>query len=216
MVFWILIASTGTQAYLQETLDSVTNLPGLVEKKVVVSLSPVGDKKEFTGAEIILRDKALQQFDHYECLAKELPIQDDDRVLVLDDDDLLLPNTPLSDQGSYVGMQILVDDEVVTTTYDLLSRCPIIHQVIVEAKIRVVDDLSGTTTNGRSFKEYFTTKRPRIKIMEDTVYMNYIEKLETGKKYPTPFVIHRLKSSPSIWQKDLIKIFKGVITATDA
>ncbi len=199
-MLWILIASTGLQEYLEETLKNLSWLPQ--ESRLVISLHAFTGKTSFSRGEVIVRSEPLLQFDHYALLEKELTIADDDRIILLDDDDILLPGI-LKETGSFVGYQILADNENVGDFTEYLISHPTtdieIHQQ------RLVTDLSGTTTSGYHFKQYFT-QRPNLWIvqsLEDTSYMNYIESLPDCHKCQHPFVIHRLKDQPSLWLQHL-------------
>ena len=200
-MLWILIASTGSQEYLEETLRNLSWLPQ--ESRLVISLHSFTGQTSFSRGEVILRSKPLQQFDHYDLLAKELPISDQDRVILLDDDDILLPNI-LEETGSFVGKQILVDTGDVTGSCEYFNQNPDISKIGIHEQ-RLVEDFSGTTTSGLYFKQYFT-QRPDLwlgRSLEDTSYMNYIETLPDCKKCKIPFVIHRLKDKPSLWMQQL-------------
>jgi hypothetical protein len=197
MVSWILIASTGNQKYLQATLDSII----WPDVKVIVSLYNIDsvrkvfpEKPNFT---FIYRDKPLFQFDHYELLAQELPIADDDRVMLLDDDDLLLPNAWQDPGGSYIGKQVLVEspscaDVALVPPEEIERHCH--HH-------RIVTDLSGTTTSGKHYKRYFQQREALVKMLEDTTYMRYLEKQDDLLVRKDVFVVHRLKEEPSLWMK---------------
>lgn len=223
-MLWILIASTGSQEYLEETLKNLSWLPQ--ESRLVISLHAFTGKTSFSRGEVIVRSKPLLQFDHYALLEKELPIADNDRVILLDDDDILLPGI-LKETGSFVGYQILADNENVGDFTEYLISHPAtdieIHQQ------RLVTDLSGTTTSGYHFKQYFM-QRPNLWIrikdpvsaslmriaqtLEDTSYMNYIESLPDCHKCQHPFVIHRLKDQPSLWLQHL-GFFASSLTKQD-
>lgn len=211
-MLWILIASTGSQKYLEETVKNLSWLPQ--ETRLVISLHSFTGRTSFSRGEVIVRQHPLLQFDHYALLEKELPIADDDRVILLDDDDILLPNI-LEETGSFVGYQILVDNQDVTDTCKYFITHPkrdiSIHQQ------RLVTDLSGTATSGEHFKQYFKQRSNRqadknplvatlmqmVQTLEDTTYMEYIESLPDCHPCQHPFVIHRLKDEPSLWMQQL-------------
>ena len=200
-MLWILIASTGLQEYLEETLKNLAWLSQ--EARLVISLHSFTTKSSFSRGEVILRSKALQQFDHYNLLAKELPIADEDRVILLDDDDILFPNI-LDETGSFVGSQILADDKDVTRFSEYLMNKPDISKIQINPQ-RLVTDFSGTTTSGYHFKQYFVN-RPQLGLalsLEDTSYMEYIEGLPDYHPCQRPFVLHRLKNKPSLWLQQL-------------
>lgn len=127
-MLWVLIASTGSQGYLEETLKNLSWLPQ--ESRLVISLHSFTGRTSFSRGEVIVRSQPLLQFDHYALLAKELVIADDDRVILLDDDDILLPNI-LKEEGSFVGYQILVDDEDVTDSCKYLMSCPDTSNLVI-------------------------------------------------------------------------------------
>lgn len=205
-MLWILIASTGSQEYLEETLNNLNWIPP--KTRVIISLHSFSNNTSFSKGEIILRSKALQQFDHYDLLSKELSIDDEDRVILLDDDDILLSNI-LKEKGSFVGYQILMDNQDVTQLSEYFTRNPDIDKNRINPQ-RLVTDLSGTTTSGYYFKQYFN-HRPQLdyaRDLEDTSYMNYIESLPDCHPCSQPFVIHRLKENPSLWQQQLQHAFR--------
>ena len=200
-MWWILIASTGEQTYLTETLNHLNWRPK--NSRLVASVCHLGTGIEFPNEEIIWRKEKLSQFDHYEQLCKELPIHDDDRVTLLDDDDILISDI-MNEDGSFVGQQILVDSEHISGLTDYL-KLSAIKDIKIDSS-RLVDDLSGTTTSGLYFKAYFQ-QRPDlsdcIKMLEDTKYMNFVEKLHDFRVPKTPFVLHRLKPESSLWLTNL-------------
>lgn len=214
---WILIASTGDQRYLAETLDSINLVRGYYPNYnilTVISLHSTSDNLQqvyYNTQNVITyyQPQPLSQFQHYNFLVNQLSIADNDRVIVCDDDDLLLPNAldNIFTYSSWIGLHILAEDKL---TSDLLSVWKedrslfesIISNIYPE---RIAEDLTGTTSNGRDIKEYFNQRKGKfiIAMLEDTNYMTYIESLPHIIKLSTPIVIHRIKDNPSLWLQRL-------------
>lgn len=201
---WILIATTGDQKHLLETLASINCLQTKHAYKVVISIYCSAEVPKIEEWEVRRREQPLFQFDQYALLAQELPIAKEDKVVLLDDDDLLLP-WALEEEGSFVGLHVLAEDALTSDLLKIMQKdSTAIQEVVTKAiKQRIVDDFSGTTTSGDYFLSYFQQRKPRIKSLEDTDYMNYIETLPDLVGLKRPVVIHRLKDQPSLWMKRL-------------
>ena len=224
---WILIASIGDQRYLAETLDSInflrkSNNSNNYNITTVVSLHHINKSndvisnrgvKDTPNVIIYNQDLPLSQFQHYNFLADQLSIANDDIVVVCDDDDIFLPNAfdAIISRSSFVGLQILFNDRPTSELFSLLKEHPEVLEAFTQKlqADRIVDDLSGTTTSGRYFKEYFTIRKDDryiVAMLEDTNYMNYIESLPNIIKLQTPIIIHRLKSRTSLWLQRLADV----------
>lgn len=210
-IIWILIASTGDQLYLHQTLESVKRLTKTDNFRVAVSLYSTTSFNE-KGVVIYRRTEPLHQFDHYELLSKELPINDDDQVVLLDDDDIILPSAlSYVSEGSHVGLQILIETNLLDNISISLEKEPIIMETELLKNVhkdRIVDDLSGTVTNGKYFKDYFRQRKNlfnSVKYLEDTYYMKYVESLPNFTVMKRIIILHRVKDTPSLWMDKLVK-----------
>ena len=158
----------------------------------------------------------LSQFDNLAYLCENSKLSASDWVIFLDDDDILLNMGDKLDPNinGFVGYQYI------GVTRDN-QQIPENGQVNVEnvqnfistnsGNIMEADDFSGTSLRFEYVREYFKFHRcSRItRMLEDTTFMEFIEqKVPDIKDYrfETPFVFHRIKSGPSIWQEQLSRV----------
>ena len=207
---WILITNTGNHHYLTEAIRSAKSLFKNEAYKVVVSLdsSVPGD---YSDCIMYKRDAVLSQMDHYELLAKELPIQDEDRVMLLDGNDMLLPSALTSiNNGSYIGLQIILPDFIIKKVFSEEKNSHETEQTIIRFSPRasMAEDFSGTTTSGSYFKLYFLDHRPSrssaTRLLEDIHYMDFIEHTTDYSRLDNPTVIHRISAEKAPWQGALL------------
>lgn len=209
--------------YLFQALESISRLDKEFKlvlsifsesKGVIISADEVLNR---LGGKIVVRDKKLMQFEHYELLINEENLHPEDWIIFLDDDDLLLNNSlNFLDENSdgYVGLQyvgvdlnkdILPDEEKqsIDSVYKFISKN--------KNNITVADDFSGSAIRTKYLRKYFEMNVERLPYIEDTKLMNFIEILPKHKVLTEPIVYHRIKENPSTWVNGFLSYLKDLI-----
>lgn len=152
---------------------------------------------------LFLHFTQLLQFQHYEFLSDKLYIDDTDRILFIDDDDLLLTKPP--DYNIVPGMQYL--SNIIETDFTKFYMKHEIPELIKIHKFRIVNDFSGYICTYSIFKDFFKKytfnfdyksdllKKFQLNLI-DCTFMTYIDDLITIQNKIEPFIFHRIWSVP--------------------
>jgi hypothetical protein len=163
--------------YLQVAIYSVQ--PYVM--RIIVSCS-VGDgfnAPQVTNCDLRVRNNHMLQFEHICKVITEENLDPNERIIFLDDDDLIFSAPP---SYTTIGTQFLYQSH----------GC----ENFIDDK-KIVYDFSGTICRAKDIKKYL--KDREIKPIEDIDFMKFVKELPEYKEHTLPFVYHRLWDNPRTW-----------------
>lgn len=177
---------------LRKAIASVLSL-GVNRHLISISANAdivIGELSSDPRVEVTVAEKRLRQFEHLERLKDK--VHDEDKVIMLDDDDLLLavPAGRIVRGNQWMTKGMTSELAHIDHTFSRFSET-----------CETVADFSGYTMPGKIFKQYFET---RSKIsgydnLEDCRFTNFID-AQGAVKAPFPFVFRRLWANPRSWK----------------
>lgn len=139
---------------------------------------------------VTMHDQHKRQFDHFAYLRSKVKPSGSDRVMLMDDDDILvtIPDT----KGCFTGQQLIADEKA---QYEFGSD----PTAIASKCTRIETDLSGFTVTADVLDDYFTEHRSTIAScsVEDCYFMKFVELQQNTTKPIEPFVIHQSTAVPN-------------------
>jgi hypothetical protein len=118
-------------------------------------------------------------------------VSDTDKVIVLDDDDLLLaiPEGNLVQGNHWFPKRMSKELADIDHTF-----------VQFEETCDTINDFSGYTMPGKTFRKYFDTLPNLRNKFEDCRFTNFLDS-EGAVENPTPFVFRRIWANPRSWKR---------------
>ena len=193
-------------------------------------------KNKYTSSKIYLFWQNKQdwfQFDHLNYIYDNYMGKNTDRILFIDDDDLLLnlPKTTANIRGyQYLSDTYLTDDTYKMDYFELSSKINWFYKYFTKLSFKNINDFSGYICSYENLHEFFKlwkikkkdydnssqiTKnitRPII-MMTDIQFMDYLDLLDCSTP-STPFIFHRVwvatDRTNSTWRESLNILFKNL------
>lgn len=201
--------------YLVDAIDSCKKL-GL---EIGISLSheasiviPIG---RFSGSKIYFSPHKLSQFDHIKKLSEGYQGAKNDFIILLDADDMLLPNylKQLRDIDSYDGALVYhyigayENTEAIKGNEDIHYK-DVMNYVTNMGPTMIKDnDFSGTIIRYKLIRDLIPKMEEASSHLCDIEIMKYVEDIN-HICYLNPCVFHRVKSRPSLWKEDVLTMLQ--------
>lgn len=141
------------------------------------------------------------------------------KLMVIDDDDIMLEMPKyIFETRAFSGIHIVVED-LVDPDLHKYGRKELLEKLEKETEKKIYEDYSGYTMLLKDFLFYFSKNRKRMiigKSLEDTKFMDYVDKIENFKRYlDKGFIFHRLSNEVSLWKNDLLLDIKSLKELVD-
>lgn len=160
------------------------------------------EKKYYNKIGFFIHYKKLFQFQHILFLSQNINLKSKDRILFIDDDDLLLSIPPEYD--IVPGIQYL--SNITETDFTNFYIQHEIISLLKTTKLQIVNDFSGYICTVDILKQFFKinnfnfnfenkTQKFLLNLI-DCKFMNYIDSINTSLIKPSPFIFHRIWSVP--------------------
>lgn len=192
-----------------ESIDSQDEISGhylSLSRDECITKDMISQLSRFKKTTVTVQDEKLYQFDHLAKIIYRYDFSPDDRLMIVDDDDLVLSLPNWKEHRVIQGIQYVPKDGL---DADFVEGITITNFHNIKDQCRVVDDLSGYIAPFSIVWIYFEnrgsissrkSKSITLSHIEDTQYMDFLDSKIPHK--PIPFIFHKLWGDLSTWVKE--------------